>query len=463
MCLQNNAATGTSKDADLLHGFRKLHFCFHRKRFDKQIAFIGAQIDMLGKLLGNTDVLEPVRSRQSVRSLVFQGIRDQASSLHRALSRSWTCQCPDTHIFEFLLTGKRRWNTARQHQGQMDQKLRVAFPIMQPADISVPHGSERDITQLRYTLTGNHHSHCATETSMVVEFKEGSAESPSLGLENPLESCSLGSKIASDTARTLFPSKHSSVRKSSMVNTETLIDDLCHKIKIWENSDPFLGYLADGLGAYHALQVVQELVAKTENVNRVLSLRDILSGGAKPMPRASRMSIAVMLAYAVLELHSSPWLPAAWDDRDVYFWVNDHGDVIVEHPFLVSLTSPGDANVVETNQNGNPVNPLLPLGILIMELWFNQTLESQPFWKAIFGPDGMEAEYTRLDAAVTWQRMIIEDSGTALHDITWRCIYGDFGMGTRDLGDKGLTLAVYEDVVRKLEEFAATFELDKFS
>jgi hypothetical protein len=176
------------------------------------------------------------------------------------------------------------------------------------------------------------------------------------------------------------------------------------------------------------------------------------------MPRTAKLSIALMLAYAVLKPHSSPWLPAAWDKRDVFFWVDNHRTVIAVHPFLVSLTGTEDGSVAETVQFVESADSLFSPGILIMELWFTPTIESQPCWEANFGPDGKETEFACFTAAVTWQRMVNEDTGFRLHKITWRCIYGNFGTGTQDLGNEGFARPIYEGVVRELEEFVAIFE-----
>ena len=106
------------------------------------------------------------------------------------------------------------------------------------------------------------------------------------------------------------------------------------------------------------------------------------------MSMATKMSIALKLAYALLELHSSPWLPLRLDKRDINFWVDDYGAVIADYPFLISLAG---------TEDGHPVNPLLSLGSL--------------------------------------------------------------DVNAQDLGDKGLTLAVYRRVISELEMFVAMFEL----
>jgi hypothetical protein len=80
-----------------------------------------------------------------------------------------------------------------------------------------------------------------------------------------------------------------------------------------------------------------------------------------------------------------------------------------------------------------PVSPtgckeaLFRLGILLLELTFNRTLESLPFREKYLGPDGTPNEYTDLCTAKDWQRQVEGECGEALSEAIRRCIDCSFG------------------------------------
>ena len=105
------------------------------------------------------------------------------------------------------------------------------------------------------------------------------------------------------------------------------------------------------------------------------------------------------------------------------------------------------------NQSG-PVddsNALLALGIVIMEIWFGQTIESRSFYKDHCDACGNEKAFTSFTAALEWQRKAIDEAGVTFHDITNRCIRGNFGESTMDLSRGSCVRAVHDQVVKPLE------------
>ncbi|KAI1171447.1 hypothetical protein F4777DRAFT_565630 [Nemania sp. FL0916] len=178
------------------------------------------------------------------------------------------------------------------------------------------------------------------------------------------------------------------------------------------------------------------------------------------LSRAQRMSIALILAYAMLELYPTPWLPQAFGKKDVYFFVRKNGEVVTESPFLLCQAS-ASARPNATNE-ASPLDPdnsdaLLALGILIMELWFGQSIESRPFWKEHCQENGSEKPFTRFTAAIEWQKKAIDEAGIILHDVTYRCIRGNVGPTTIDLNNLDCVRAVLDQIITPLEGLLAHF------
>lgn len=123
-------------------------------------------------------------------------------------------------------------------------------------------------------------------------------------------------------------------------------------------------------------------------------------------------------------------------------------------PFLISRNN---GNVAPRAQScRDHQKALVTLGTLILGLWFGQSLEVLHSWRANFGPDGRETEFTKFNAAAAWQETIGAHGGPIMH-ITQRCIYGNFGPTSLSLEDTELIRAVYENVVLKLQRPCEVF------
>lgn len=134
-----------------------------------------------------------------------------------------------------------------------------------------------------------------------------------------------------------------------------------------------------------------------------------------------------------------------------------------EHPLLVSNFSSNKSSPATTGRStgvtqNTSKSSLLCLGILILELWFNQSIETRPFRQDFLGPDGCENQYTNFNTAQKWQEQALEEGGLDLHNITRRCIYCAFGAASQDLNDQELRRAVYDEVVEALERLLARYE-----
>jgi hypothetical protein len=274
---------------------------------------------------------------------------------------------------------------------------------------------------------------------------------------NRRRSVSSGSSDRTVSSYDSAPTHHKS---ATTTGDARFINDLCYILKYQAKTESYLGVLYDEPGNYHSLTVLSGTYS-AKTVSRVVSLGQILNRDSQvpdsvnlSLPRSDRLSVALIIASSLLELFSSPWLPDNWDKNNIYFFVDSDGRVMLKDPFLLSESS------AKAQQSVNPErsNALLSLGTLILELWFDQPLEAQACWRDNFGPNGKETPCTKLSAAATWQEKIKMDAGLALHGITWRCIWSDFGLGTQNLRNKELIKAVHEDVVKELEKVLDMFE-----
>jgi hypothetical protein len=288
---------------------------------------------------------------------------------------------------------------------------------------------------------------------------------------------------ASATSRKISFQSSSSLLSSSTLTRQTSIsagdddeiEDLCAAVNDPQRIRHFLGNLTDGASRRYSLHLALDFPFSSAHIRRVLSL-DALLGNKKPaeqgntavLSRHTRVSLAVTLAHSLLQLHSGPWLNDKWSKRDVFFFQLEDGSVHVEHPFVLAgfYSSKHKTNIETGSETSKEPSAgrhtstaaLLSLGIIILELWYNQKLEDQPFRSQFMGATGEKNEYTDFNTAQKWQESALEEAGLDFHNATRRCIFCAFGTASQDLQDEELQNAVFEEVVAPLERLLAQFE-----
>ncbi|KAK8038032.1 hypothetical protein PG994_014799 [Apiospora phragmitis] len=418
---------------------RKLQFVLHKKKWVAEVSNLGWQIDRIGKLLGEAEALAPGRqSRTSATHHAVNRVRSQASSLHDAITRGWLNGCRESHTFKLVMSKQPKRTTPESDVSRM---LKVSFPLrhrhwqkhLEPL-------SEDDAWQ-------------AFDASSILSIQKANAHQfTSEAYQDASTGTTLSAQVTSSDQET-----------TSTVLTEPdipgRINNLCGAIHM-HREDTMLGYLEDESGTLHALNPNSSLSFTSADISGVVRLDELLEGGLqrhqkKPLsemaytspqlPRRRRMAVALTLTYAMLELSSTPWLPGFFRGMNVYFFQRSNGEIMVDNPF------------VREQQEVDHSKALLAIGIMIMELWFGQTIESRPFWKDHCDAQGREKEFTSLTAALEWQKKTRDEAGVMLHEITHRCIRGNFGVMTMDLNNADCVRTVYDHVTKPLESLLGHF------
>lgn len=428
------------------------------------------------RLLGNSEKLEPMRKkRRSPITKYFQQIRNQACSLHGALTRAWRCDDSTAHSTKLLL--EKRIKTDDSGTPEILDSTSIKFSLFfchEPNSWTSGAGNAH---------AGN--EWCATEVKMVelslnLMQRSGQAQDDK-SRKNPealaqkrdllTPSFSLGGNTGS---KRVFFVEDSLKHMDSTMGNASEIHDFCVALKQPIGSKQNLGYLRDDQQRRHNVDLIANPQLTFCGAHRIVSLEELLSkkaGEGKPtFTRRKRLSLAVILANSLLQLHTGPWLHETWGKKDIYFLQGRDGVIHTTHPFLIchfsskkqDAPSRPDSDGSESRVGRRSCSAfnssLFSLGIIILELWFNQTIESQPFRADFLGPDGQENEYTSFNVAQKWQEYAMEEGGLDLHNLTRRCIYCAFGPVSQDLEDEELRKAVFSDVVQPLEQLLARFE-----
>ncbi|TGO19029.1 hypothetical protein BTUL_0006g00620 [Botrytis tulipae] len=149
--------------------------------------------------------------------------------------------------------------------------------------------------------------------------------------------------------------------------------------------------------------------------SRILSLGNLLKRISGPnlsvIPTSSttlfkleRITLAVNFASSLLQLHATPWFNERWSKSEILF-LSDRSSpnirpVDIERPLLAhnGITSPTPRNSLPT-----PTHPnisVLCLGIMLLELWFAEPIESRRISSDLI--NGVPNSSTDLIVAERW-------------------------------------------------------------
>lgn len=436
-----------------------------------RVGFISGRIRLLERLLCNAEHIPNSQSSVAGNRIaqMFERVKRQAISLHQAITRSWNCDCRDSHAFKLIISKSPRLCASGQGDTTSEEK---------PFRIALPCGFVAQEHVFMSQSANNTARWCIAEAALATSFEpHTSVWSQLISTEGPPTQMLLTVPTGNQN-QTLHNNGNSSTMLCEPQPTITLssadspfhheplrlapdsthvIQDLCSMLK-FQRITSQLGCLFDGKDSYHTLTVVTGEAFGPEIVGQAVSLGHILAqntrGNVASPPE--RLKIASAVAHSLLELYPTPWFPPNWDKNDIYFFADDTGQVDFDMPFLPSRNNtPAVPHNIQISRDDRKT--LLALGILILELWFGQPLEAQRSWRANFGPDGRETNFTKFNAAAAWQETIGAHGGPIMHRITQRCIYGNFGPTSMNLEDKELIKTVYENVVMELQRLCDVY------
>jgi len=185
------------------------------------------------------------------------------------------------------------------------------------------------------------------------------------------------------------------------------------------------------------------------------SLKEILSAPRKiPASLRLRMLLALRVASNLLQLLQTRWLPHSWSDEQVFFpltrtrpTTSGQGaslDIDFGRPFILAPFPQGCTAATQPQPQADPKLALLELGILLLEIWYEETLEAH------FSLDRHPTEfYERLTWAHKWLDEMTNPPPELYDRAVSHCIKGVIGGEVR-LGqweDGELWNAICGDVI----------------
>ncbi|RDW93384.1 uncharacterized protein DSM5745_00706 [Aspergillus mulundensis] len=255
----------------------------------------------------------------------------------------------------------------------------------------------------------------------------------------------------------LFPARSSQVSRVTLVVPEatpgpaiTLVHNLCAAINTAGCMEPHVTFVLSNGAQFGTIAAVKKTVIPCLTSDLVslkaLLLRDQQGNPhTTALPLKHRMLLALKLASNLLQLLQTQWLPKTWS-KDMILFLRPQQRIDCTRPFI-SLTL--DNEPIRTFAEVEPKLALLDLGILLLEIWHNQSLEFH-FCLA----DTPVGYYERLTWALKW----LEDGDDPLPELYDKavsyCIVGVLNSEVRTRGweDPKFGDAVCANVVEPLSQ-----------
>ncbi|CAH0058638.1 unnamed protein product [Clonostachys solani] len=221
-----------------------------------------------------------------------------------------------------------------------------------------------------------------------------------------------------------------------------------------------------------------------------MSLQQFIRGSPRSLTEKTKRILAVLLSYTVLHLHDTPWLQPSWDSSNIFFFQTLSSNIPLR-PFIQTQLTVQDLNdqgqdeqKPQSNANSveflerdpddldpddldpddiftdpddieHPFPTLVTLSIVLMELYLAAPFDILAKNRELYFPDNVDSRTRSLDVASVfneYKREIPQNS--RFHYALEKCLdprtWEDDG--GRKLDDQALSVRIYEEVVRPLED-----------
>lgn len=367
----------------------------------------------------------------------FKNINDRAQGVYSTLSSGWTCSCQSDHAVSLRLE-PRMEDVSSDSDDDEDDSERNRFHVLFRYEYSFAVTSK---------LTSSPWTWDEARVHLVSERRPSATLATMLGVHTRK-----GVRFASHT-------KMKTKSPSSGINLQPT-KDLCSAIRTLQKPlrdvcltllDNEMARLKYGLRIYPTRDLPQDMEHWS-----FPTLRNVLQRGRR-FRRRDRVHLAVILASSVLQLHETAWLDDDWGIDNIYF-VERSGSTCYDQPFVsrrlgttktISASGASDSRArMIRNQ------PLFALGVALIELWYGESLsnlhESQDGEQ---DPRDVQSKLlTRFNTADRIAEEIAYDAGAKYSEAVRRCIRCDFRLSANDLSDVHFQKAVFQEVVKKLQE-----------
>jgi hypothetical protein len=395
---------------------------FNAKEFGTLLADVDRDIDKLSKLTSGPIQLEPfkIQARNQLQYAYWEEIRDQAQRISDQLSASFLpCSCTHPHQANLRLD-------IRESRGAEEAASKFAFLLTYEKCShleSLPPWNWRYIEIKCLQL--------ASKTNMVTPHQNRSSS---------------GSNAHSVPSISLSPPPRPLMLRSLSPDSPGTIINLCRELMTTPGRDCRLGVVEDEAWQHHIYSVTGP-ATKAQNCE-TFSLHDTIQS-AKNIAHRLKCTLALTLAYSVLQLHDTPWLPRAWNTEHIFFSNDRIGDA---HVYVSqTFTSAPRIDMAVDHRGLIPNRTIFTLGVALLELSYGSSILSfvEPTEQS---ENGNVHSMTEALVASRLARELNKIESENFARAVLSCVTWTFNTSKVDLADFELRMAFYQNVVVPLQE-----------
>ncbi|KAJ1325811.1 hypothetical protein MN608_09007 [Microdochium nivale] len=171
--------------------------------------------------------------------------------------------------------------------------------------------------------------------------------------------------------------------------------------------------------------------------------------------RHDRLKLGLKIMLTVLGLGAS-WVPETLSKQSMFLFdpaATQESEII---PFLLSESKQNAIRQKQRDAGETAKKVLLAVGILLLELLFQETIESRSD-RPLYLSSGQSEELANLFTAISWQQTVEAEYGSKISEAIRQCVVCGFGIPAPNLGDRAFLQAVWLGVVQPLEDFLKAY------
>lgn len=440
-------------DAEWKDVFRRLRqrskISFSKDRLDNKLAELQDRIDGLHKLRKQIERISANKQSHIARSTdtatayapSFHVFQVASCTLHDVLSSLWQCESSTQHFANLSLESKADGDTSRRGTHQVHFDLAWSCPVRGVAIGSLTKPLWLSIK----TCAEDQTPEALTEPAQMLHQRLESAlrlpQQPTVSQGRPHSEVALSLQDLRD------------------------VPNLCHHLHRPPSSSmssPCAGFLQKSKTFKHLIYANRNPSADGGEMKSLEDALNAAKSDPEGIPYPQKLTLAKLLALAVLRYHSTPWLVNEWGSRDiVFFGIKDFSEDSLDGPFLRTLvatktdTNPqpitqNTANQMTSAHLRSPVrNQLLhSLGVMLVELAYNSPLHD------LQKPEDDQGDpHTLYWTAIRLGDRVGRKLGPVYADAVKICLHGGFGASS-SLDDVQVQNRFFHEVVRKLAKCA---------
>ena len=424
----------------------------HEDTVDEKIAELTSSIKTLyqlqntGTSMRQIDATVPSKnSKRLMNSLVH--IQSHANRLYSAISLGWAPGCHSMHEARLILEDRIEApaSTAKAMRGNkpLDFKIIFALEYSTACDLLWHEGNIKVVEdgpgmKSRPSQVSTH-APPLSSISTIPTVTFAAIPDPSDEAASALE--------VQDICRAIAQAKREQIFLQLYLLTHQRLH-YCHPVPV-----------------QHALNSFQFIC--TTSLASLLTASSTTNDRSDKLPLKPRLLLALTLASTLIQLNATPWLGNTWSKHSIYFSTQPSNDPTLDkhplhpsridltRPFLVqSFNNPPTALSLTNTPTPHPTDPrqmILELGIMLLELWHETSLES---YSSTIKQVTKDSYYDRLSLAQRWLDETEELISPAYFHVVLRCVRCCFdGVPASPVWDeclfRGLVIGVVEPLLEQ--------------